>query len=167
MMITNAGAAGRGCLRVRLSGARQMLQIDARLPELQRFFAGHRMVAAVYLFGSYGTDRQTPLSDIDLAVLIRREDHPLGLQERLVLSDQISRILRVDDVDVVILNRMPATFRFKVLKHGRILYQDRESTELEDFIEETLQLYHDFIVDYEAFTREYDQARLEEAGCAS
>lgn len=148
---------------MRLRREPKTIQIDGQLSALERFCARQEALSAVYLFGSYGTEHQTPLSDVDIAVLVKRAHHPMSLKDRLTLEDQISRILREDDVNLLILNDAPVVFRHKVLKQGRMLYRAGHGTDLADFIEGTLNVYLDFIASYRAFLRDYDRARLEEA----
>ena len=73
--------------------------------------------AAVYLFGSYGTDRQHPGSDLDLAILPSVPPDPVGLFE---LANRLSESLRVE-VDVVDLNAASTVMRKEVLRTGERL----------------------------------------------
>ena len=42
-----------------------------RLQALKDFFGAYPAVAAVYLFGSYGTEHEHPGSDLDIGVVFR------------------------------------------------------------------------------------------------
>ena len=46
----------------------QLLDIGEKLIALNELFDKYPQVQTVFLFGSYGTEYQTPLSDIDFAV---------------------------------------------------------------------------------------------------
>jgi predicted nucleotidyltransferase len=132
------------------------IQIDARLPALKGVLREVAGLAAAYLFGSYGTAYQTPLSDVDLALVFRDGAVP-GFREEMVLRSKILEALREEDVSITVLNRAPVLFQFRVLSTGRLIYcADRRA--LADFIAPALSRHADFRFDYDRFSREYDQA---------
>ena len=141
----------------KLSPPAQSLSLTEYLPVLENLFAGFGVVA-VYLYGSHGTPQQTPLSDIDLAV-ITEPDSDLALLE---LIGEVGAVMG-EDVSVTWLNEAPLPLRFKVLKTGRPLFVFAE-TGLADFTEQTLNFYHDFLPDYEATLRDYDEGLQERYG---
>ena len=47
------------------------IDIAAHLDELRELLAAEPGMVAGYVFGSYGTPAQTPLSDVDLALVFR------------------------------------------------------------------------------------------------
>lgn len=138
------------------------IDISARLGTLRARLAGVPGLVAVYLHGSYGTPFQTPLSDVDLAVVYRRGAVPTSHQELDVINSVIEA-LGQEDVSVTTLNRSPVVFQFRVLETGRPLLVTDE-TALADFVEEVLGRHGDFIVDYRNFLGEYDQALVEHYG---
>lgn len=130
-------------------------------PELQNlieFIKGDEQIMALYLIGSYGTPYQTPLSDIDFAVLSRKT---LDYDQQYQLIEGFSSLLEINDVDVVFLNRAPLSLRYKVLEEGRLLYS-RNRIFLSDFVEWTVKQYCDFAIDLKQFYQDYDGALLEE-----
>ena len=50
----------------------ELLNVDKELKNLPAFFAAIPEVMTVFLFGSYGTENQTALSDVDFAVYFRQ-----------------------------------------------------------------------------------------------
>jgi len=58
---------------------------------------------AVYLFGSYAKGRQEMDSDIDLAILLNRDDRPRRNELRKQYIVDLGRILR-KDMHIVIIN---------------------------------------------------------------
>ena len=58
---------------VRLSQDVQKIDIDGNLPAIRLYLEGHPAVAAALLFGSYGTEYQNALSDVDVAILFKPE----------------------------------------------------------------------------------------------
>jgi predicted nucleotidyltransferase len=69
----------------RLSIKLDKIKIEDKLPALEEFFDSRKEILAVYLFGSYGTEYQTNLSDIDLAILVS-DSVTLDLAYQLDLS---------------------------------------------------------------------------------
>ena len=143
----------------RLSRKPEMINIDPHLPALKRFFAGRGDVLAVYLYGSYGTPEQTPLSDVDLGVLLR-PGVKNKLETLLDIQAAVCAITRQDDVNVVILNELPVLMQFNIVSTGRLIHQ-RDPEAVSDFLEMVCKLYGDSITDYRAFCAEYDAALRE------
>lgn len=116
---------------------------------LQKFIEGNKgygEMVAFYLFGSYATGRQTPKSDIDLAVLL---DKAVGkeqyLDERLGLMGKLSVVLGNVAFDVVVLNEVPASLAYRVIRDGELLYiRDEAKKQLVDFKVRTMDQYFDF-----------------------
>lgn len=133
--------------------------VDARLPVLRELLGATDGLVAGYLFGSYGTPHQTPLSDVDVALVFRKGAVP-SLDDELRLRGEILQALREEDVSIVILNRAQSPFQHRVLSEGRLLYC-RDETALADFVEDVLRTYLDFSIDYRHFLQEYDQALRE------
>ena len=73
-------------------------------------------VVAIVLYGSYAKGKEKPLSDIDIAVILK--DQNLEAE----VSSFSSNIL-----DVVPFHRLPLYIQFEVLKYGKVLFsRDRE-----------------------------------------
>lgn len=142
----------------KLTPPTQTLSLTEQLPKLETLFRQTPGVAAVLLYGSHETPQQTPLSDIDLAVIAVSGQE----LDELKLSGNVAAIAG-DDVSVTVLNSAPLPFRFRVLSIGRPLFIFSQ-TGLADFTEHTLKYYHDFRPDYEAMVRDYDEALRERYG---
>ncbi len=93
-------------------------------------------VQAVYLFGSFGTERERPDSDVDIALLLEPKADISGLEEcRLELEGILSR-----SVDLIDIRRANTVFQFEVVCTGRpILIADR--TEFDIFEMHTISFY--------------------------
>jgi len=144
---------------VRLSRRLQKIDIDPYLPALKRFFAVRQDILAVYLYGSYGTPAQTPLSDVDLGVLLAPEAGN-KLDTYPEIQAAVCDITGQDDVNVVILNRLPVIMQFNIVSTGNLIYERNEEA-TSDFLERVFKLYGDFVTDYRAFCAEYDAALRE------
>jgi len=62
-------------------------------------------VLFAYLFGSLSKGRPSPLSDVDVAVFLREGDLS---EKRLEILGHLMKILKTDEVDLVILNTPPS-----------------------------------------------------------
>jgi len=60
-------------------------------------------VIAAYLFGSHQTEYETPLSDVNFAILFSR-DKKISLLREVEIMSELSRILKYEDIDLVNLN---------------------------------------------------------------
>ncbi len=146
---------------VRLSTKLEKINIEDKLPALKEFIGSRNEILAAYLFGSYGTEFQTNLSDVDLAVLVSNSVRP-DLAYQLALSSRLADILQEEDLDVVILNNASVVMQFEVLSTGRLLYE-RDHELVCDFLERVLKEYGDFQIDLRQFYRDYDDALRKKA----
>ncbi|MDI6855586.1 MAG: nucleotidyltransferase domain-containing protein [Candidatus Thermoplasmatota archaeon] len=73
----------------------------------------HPKVAGIILFGSYAKKKLKPLSDIDIAVIVKNPD-------KTVEADIASFSSNV--FDVVNFHKLPLYIQFEVLKHGKTLF---------------------------------------------
>ena len=83
-------------------------------------------VVAAYLFGSQATGRTGPLSDVDVAVWLAREEH--GLRTHLELASLAAGALGTDAVDLVVLDDAGPLLTQRVLEDG-VLLVDRDPVE--------------------------------------
>ena len=94
-----------------------------------------------YLFGSYAKEKQTHLSDIDIAVYIR-EKKGISDKKLKILMD-LSKLLKTDDIDLVILNRAPISLLTKILAH-KIILNDKNPTIRHSFESLNMRMGFDF-----------------------
>jgi hypothetical protein len=96
--------------------------IRDRLPAVANRFRGDPRVVAVYLFGSFARGEEGPLSDLDVALLLRFD---IPRQEVADLSaeyyDALCRILGTEEVSFVLLNGVPLAFGYEVVRSGKVL----------------------------------------------
>lgn len=119
----------------------------------------HPEVQAAFLFGSQATGRATPRSDVDPAVLYREGRAP-DLMGELGLEAEFVRALGREDVDVVHLHRAGIALQYRVIAHGRILFE-REPRATSRFIERVCRHYLDWAIDRERLDRDYQRFLLE------
>ncbi|NLX90166.1 MAG: nucleotidyltransferase domain-containing protein [Firmicutes bacterium] len=143
---------------VRLSKAPKMINIDPHLDAIRNYFADRKDVAAAFLFGSYGTQYQTPLSDIDMAVLFV-PNAAVNLEVELSILADLSNITGEEDINLVVLNKATLPLQFEVLSTGKVLVQ--KGLYLEDFHEYVCKHYADYKIDLDQFNQDYDDALRE------
>ena len=139
---------------VRRKESAEMINIAEHIPALRSFLENDPRVLAAYLYGSYGTEYQTPLSDVDLAVLLKR-DVALPLQEELLLASELAGIAQEDDLNLLILNKAPITIQFRVISTGRPIFV-RDKIAVADFVEWVLKIYGDYSIDLREFARDQE-----------
>jgi predicted nucleotidyltransferase len=138
------------------------IDIEPYRDDLVRYLEELDGLVAAWIYGSYGTPYQTPLSDLDLAMLFRQDRVPdLACEGQLYLD--LAELLHEDDLSILVLNRAPILFQFRVLETGRQLVC-RDPLALADFVELVISRHADFIVDHERFIEEYDRALLARYG---
>ena len=149
-----------GAMTRKIRNTGRMIDVSERLPALESILGDVPGLAAVYLYGSYGTPFQTPLSDVDLALVFVDGEEP-SPRQHLELIGRITEALREDDVSVTILNRAPLAFRHRGFgRRSRRLFL-RDEIAHADFLERTVSRYCDFAIDEARFFEEYDRALIE------
>jgi len=86
---------------------------------LNKFASAHNDIIAVYVFGSVTTGRSRPSSDLDIAIMSRRQ---ISGNERIALETELSNMLS-RDVDLVIFSQSGALLQHQILKNGRLVYE--------------------------------------------
>ncbi len=92
------------------------------LENLKKALTPNKNIVFAYLFGSQAINKQTALSDVDVAVYLRNNVHLED--EKLSLLDSLSAQLKTEDIDLVILNTAPISLAARVLK-SRVVVIDR------------------------------------------
>lgn len=112
------------------------------LPEILR----NRPVALAYIYGSAAIGYTTPLSDIDVALVIS-PDADLDAYQRVLLEMAIQGDIEhrcgIANVDVRSIDRAPLRVQGKVLTQGKLLYARSDVFRI-DYETRTRKLYFDF-----------------------
>jgi hypothetical protein len=102
-----------------------MIEKSDIIKKLEDYFTAKDEVILAYLFGSVAKGEFNRLSDVDVAVLL---DENLTKQEmfdlELKIIDDIVGILKIDDIDLTIMNLAPLTLNNNIIKQGYILKSD-------------------------------------------
>ena len=85
--------------------------------ELTGFFSKQEHVKLAYLYGSAAKGKAGKLSDVDIGVLL---DDQLNKKERfdlqLKLIGDLTEILKTDRIDLVVMNDVPHSLNFEIIK---------------------------------------------------
>jgi predicted nucleotidyltransferase len=94
-------------------------QLDA----IKDVLARSAEVKLAYIFGSCARGDTGPLSDVDVAVFLDSRVDPFAF--RLRLMETLSRALRTEHLDLVILNDASPVLRYEVVREGRVIKEDK------------------------------------------
>jgi predicted nucleotidyltransferase len=133
--------------------------LDESRAALEAYFAAQEDVELAYLYGSQARGQENRFSDVDIAVLLRGEpDAERCFEARLRLIGDLVEILRMEELDVAVLNQAPASLRYRVLKEGLRLYcRDHDR-----WIAFRLQTVNEYL-DFKPFLERHTRALLEKA----
>jgi predicted nucleotidyltransferase len=103
-------------------------------------------VALVYLFGSAARGQTTPLSDIDIALILieGQIDDKDRLMFELEVEDELASRCDISNADVRVINKAPIVIRGKVVTEGVLLFSRDEEMRVE-FETRTRSEYFDFL----------------------
>jgi predicted nucleotidyltransferase len=117
--------------------------IDAE--KLKDIFKDYPYIAFAYLFGSQASGKIGPMSDVDIAILLK-EDAPKGrelLHEEDYLAYKIAKVSGVKEVDLIDLNSQGLIFMHNVLKTGKLIYDADPDFRIK-FVSKVISDYCDF-----------------------
>jgi len=122
------------------------MDIEIIKKSLRKYFQKHPEIEVAYIFGSVAQGRENPLSDIDVAIIlddkqIKQELYRYGYKAE-ILTDLI-KILKMNNVDLVILNEASPLLKHRVLYSGKLIYCRNERKRIQ-FQIDTINKYNDF-----------------------
>ena len=111
------------------------MDIGKSIEKIRSLFAKTDSVLFAYLFGSCAKGDNGPLSDIDLAIYVK-DPSTFTFQNKLALYADICRILKSNNVDLVVLNQMDnLIIHEKIIHNGELFYlKDRNSLDCYVFV---------------------------------
>ncbi|UCH80627.1 MAG: nucleotidyltransferase domain-containing protein [Nitrospiraceae bacterium] len=85
----------------------------------------HSEIKLAYLFGSQADGDPGALSDFDFAFYVDEKDSKTLHDLKFILMNEISRTLKTDRVDILMLNLTDSPeLKYKIIKDGRLLYSE-------------------------------------------
>jgi hypothetical protein len=98
------------------------MELNHKLSKIIETIKAHPNIIAIYLFGSHAKGDDTPLSDIDIAVIM---ENPSSEDEAEIGS------LASPQIDVVLFHRLPLHIKHEVFRYGREIFVRDEEKLLE------------------------------------
>lgn len=98
--------------------------VKSELKNLKNLFKEFPKIKLVYFFGSKAEGKGGPLSDYDFALYLNEKDITKVFELKFILMDKISRLLKTDKIDVVILNLVESPeLKYNIIKDGKLIYE--------------------------------------------
>ncbi len=92
--------------------------------KLKKVFEAHKEVGIVYFFGSRVKGETGPLSDYDFGVYTPIKDNKKIYELKLELMGELSRILKIDAIDVVMINDAKSSeLKYHIVQEGKIIFE--------------------------------------------
>lgn len=92
--------------------------------KLRAIFETHPSLKLVYFFGSRATGKVGPLSDYDFALYVDEKESAQAYRKMLAISADISKILKTDLVDTVLLNFGDSPeLKYAIIAEGKLIYE--------------------------------------------
>jgi predicted nucleotidyltransferase len=122
--------------------------------QLQAIFK-NQPVELAYIFGSVATGNANKESDVDIAVLLKKDiSKKKRFEIRLKLMTQLSRTFQ-REVDLVIFNDIKSVFfKYVIIKEGNLLYGKNEDQHVE-FESRIMGEYFDFAPFLDDYNKQY------------
>jgi predicted nucleotidyltransferase len=117
------------------------------------FFQQYDEIIAVYIFGSFISERK--FSDIDIGI-ISAMDLSKPLDFELNLENRLEKLIKYP-IDIRILNRAPISFSQNVFRTGRVII-DKDPNLRADFQGRVLKQYFDFAPFHQRYLQEVTNA---------
>jgi len=93
--------------------------IESLIPQVTAYLKSNPDIIFAYLFGSFAKGKQQPLSDVDIAVYLKRG---VTVEEcKLAILGRLIDILQTDEIDLVVLNTVNLPLVINVLKSKKII----------------------------------------------
>jgi len=92
--------------------------ISELIPQAAAYLTARKDVIFAYLFGSMALGTFKPLSDIDIAVYLKKRKLS---EKRLEIIGDLADIFKTDEIDLVVLNTAPLSLQMRVMWYSDCL----------------------------------------------
>ena len=89
------------------------------LPEAVNYLQSHPKVIFSYLFGSLSKGKLSPLSDVDIAVFLKKAEKVAD--RKIEILGRLIDILETDEIDLIVLNTADLPLVMGVLKNKKLM----------------------------------------------
>jgi len=94
------------------------------IKKLITIFKSYPEITLAYFFGSKSKNNGGPLSDYDFAFYLNKKNELKISKIKLELLSKISKILKTDSIDVVILNTAESPeLKYNIIKEGKLIFE--------------------------------------------
>lgn len=92
--------------------------------KLKSIFQSYPEIKLAYFFGSKAMGGAGPLSDYDFAVYLDERNKKKLFEIKFALMDKISRFLKTDKIDIVVLNIAESPeLKYQIIKEGELIFE--------------------------------------------
>ena len=89
------------------------------LPKVNNFLENYSKVVFAYLFASLAKGKVDPLSDIDVALYLKKGTN--FVREKMVILKNLIDIFGTEEIDLIILNTAPLTLKARIVSAKKVL----------------------------------------------
>jgi uncharacterized protein len=94
------------------------------LEKIKKIFSTYPDILLAYFFGSQATGDAGPLSDYDFAIYLDSKEAEKAYDIKFKLMDELGRLLKTDNIDVVILDLTDQPeLKYNIIKDGILLLE--------------------------------------------
>ncbi len=127
--------------------------IERLKTELNKMSVHFPQVIAAYLFGSHAGGRPTPVSDVDIGIILADKLPDMeSFRIEMNLLGELEKILDADNVDLVVLNKAPLPIQYQATC-GKLLFTSNEEKRT-GFVEYVRKYYIDCLPIYREYKEE-------------
>jgi predicted nucleotidyltransferase len=130
------------------------LNVEKIKPALKELSGCFPQVIAAYLFGSYAGGRPTPLSDVDIGILLVNNLSDMeSFKIEMHLLGKLQKILGTNNIDLVVLNKAPLPIQYHAT--CGILFFSTNEEKRTGFVEYVRKYYIDCLPIYREYKEEF------------
>lgn len=101
--------------------------------KINPFLFQRKEILMAYLYGSYAKGTPRNRSDIDIAIYLKHRvddsQYPYGYRAEIITS--LIKLLGTNNIDLIILNDVPAFLKFQVIRYGTLIFTRSEAKRIE------------------------------------
>jgi predicted nucleotidyltransferase len=134
--------------------------------EIAPLFRAYPFIVAAYQFGSTVRGQESPLSDLDIAILVDDKHAPSALdllRIELMLAHELQKHLGVPEIDLITLNRQKLPLQHGILRTGRLIYEADRKYRIR-FSQKVIEGYLDFQPTLALIGQYHTRGRLRRCG---
>lgn len=130
------------------------IELEKLKPLFDELAKSFPQVVAAYLFGSHVSGRPTPLSDIDVGILLIDGLPDMeSFRIEMSLTGELEKIFNTNNIDLVVLNKAPLPLQYSATC-GKLLFSTDQEKRT-DFEEYVRKYYIDCLPIYREYREEF------------